>query len=377
MAELTVSTIGIVSAGTKVALVLSQLANDVGSAGKEAKMVATEIRGSCTVLITLQDILKRVQTSVYSAHCADVTNDMTDTSLEIFGEILDVIESLCSVTETPDIKLKVRRRLQWAFQKPRITMLRAALDAYQSNLALMLGTFDIIEKTTRIVGQEMTREVIEEEKQDLSRLISLRQAQRKSVIRVQEIESELLDSEMPEYVPDEDILTQESQLSSEIQDEEPFLPQAETYVRELRDEINVLKTARTSSQSSNPDSIRERVSQYGSSLSQLIQRDQEKISELSSRTLGFSQNFESTHFDSHQAEREAQEKPSARDINHLEKFMIWMLDVDDETRSQAISILENVFGASSWTKEKLLTEKIAPDLKVPCPERQFAEGEQD
>jgi hypothetical protein len=36
MAELAGSIIGIVSAGTKVALVLSQLAADVGSAGQEA-----------------------------------------------------------------------------------------------------------------------------------------------------------------------------------------------------------------------------------------------------------------------------------------------------------------------------------------------------
>jgi hypothetical protein len=42
MAELAGSIIGIVSAGTKVALVLSQLAADVGSAGQEARMIGSD-----------------------------------------------------------------------------------------------------------------------------------------------------------------------------------------------------------------------------------------------------------------------------------------------------------------------------------------------
>jgi hypothetical protein len=378
MAELAASIIGIVSAGTKVALVLSQLANDIGSAGKEARMVATEIRGSCAVLTTLQDILKRVQTSVYYAHCADVTNDMTDTSLEMFGEILDVLDSLRSATEMPDGKLNVRRRLQWAFQKPKIMMLRAALDAYRSNLALMLGTLDIAEKTTRILGQEITQELIEEEEQDFSRLGYLRQAQRTSIIRVEEIEKEFLESETPEDVPDEDAFTQESEVSSEIQDGEPFLPQAENYVRELRDEINLLRTSRFSFQSSNPDSIRERVSHYGNRLSQLIQRDQERISGRWSQTLRASQNFEPANFDTFEVEREVQGKSSARDADHLENFILWIRGVDEETRSHAIEKLESLFGVSNSAREmeKLLTEKNILELKVSWLERQLKEWQQ-
>jgi hypothetical protein len=49
MAELAGSIIGIVSAGTKVALVLSQLASDVGSAGHEVRMIDGEVRSFCAV----------------------------------------------------------------------------------------------------------------------------------------------------------------------------------------------------------------------------------------------------------------------------------------------------------------------------------------
>jgi len=41
-------------------------------------------------------------------------------------------------------------RLYWAaFQKPKIFVLRAALEAYKSDLALMLGTLNTAEKVAR------------------------------------------------------------------------------------------------------------------------------------------------------------------------------------------------------------------------------------
>jgi hypothetical protein len=72
MAELAASIIGIVSAGTKVTLVLSQLSADVGSAAKEARMIASEIRSFCAVVKTLGETLEKVQNSQYYAHCNEV-----------------------------------------------------------------------------------------------------------------------------------------------------------------------------------------------------------------------------------------------------------------------------------------------------------------
>ena len=63
MAELAATIIGIVSASAKVALLLSQLASDMGSAGREARTIAIEIRSSCTVLRTLHDTIAKVEGS--------------------------------------------------------------------------------------------------------------------------------------------------------------------------------------------------------------------------------------------------------------------------------------------------------------------------
>jgi len=94
MAGLAASIIGIVSAGTKVTLVLAQLAADIGSSGKEARMITSETRCLCTVLKTLPDTIEKVQSSNYYEYCASVTRDMTDAGLEMFSEILNVIEQL-------------------------------------------------------------------------------------------------------------------------------------------------------------------------------------------------------------------------------------------------------------------------------------------
>ena len=73
---------------------------------------------------------------------------MTDTSLEMFSEILDASESVRGMAK--DGKFGFVGKLQWAvFQKPKITFLREALEAYKSNLTLMLGALDVVEKTTR------------------------------------------------------------------------------------------------------------------------------------------------------------------------------------------------------------------------------------
>jgi len=117
MAELAASLISIMSAGTKVTLVLAQLATDIGCAGKEARVIASEIRCLCTVPKTLLDTIEKVQSTSYYEHCASVTRDMADAGLELFSEILNVMEQLRAGTANP--KTKLTTRLYWAaFQKP-------------------------------------------------------------------------------------------------------------------------------------------------------------------------------------------------------------------------------------------------------------------
>jgi hypothetical protein len=153
MAEFAASIIGIVSAGTKVALILSQLSADVGSAGHEARMIGGEIRSFCSVLKTLGETIEQIETSPRYAHCSEMIKDMTEDSLQMFTEILNAVDKLKKMTQGRDGKdgnFNLVERVQWAvLKKPKLLVLRAAIEAYKTNLTLMLSTLSTAEKATR------------------------------------------------------------------------------------------------------------------------------------------------------------------------------------------------------------------------------------
>lgn len=153
MAEFAASIIGIVSAGTKVALVLSQLSADVGSAGHEARMIGGEIRSFCSVLKTLGETIEQLEKSPRYAHCTELIKDMTDDSLQMFTEILNAVDKLKKMTmgrEGKDGNFGLVERVQWAvFKKPKLLVLRAAIEAYKTNLTLMLSTLSTAERASR------------------------------------------------------------------------------------------------------------------------------------------------------------------------------------------------------------------------------------
>lgn len=151
MNDLLARVIGLNSTGAKLALLLSQLASDMGSAGTEARTVASEIRCLCTVLKALREMVERVQSSPYYSHCGEVVNDMTDASLEMYSDILKATTEVESMTKShQDGKAKLMIWFQWAvFHNPKIRLLRASIEAYKSQLSLMLQTLHTVEKLSR------------------------------------------------------------------------------------------------------------------------------------------------------------------------------------------------------------------------------------
>jgi hypothetical protein len=290
MAEFAASIIGIVGAGTKVALVLTQISSDLGSAGREARIVAAEIRSSCTILTALKDSLNLVEKSPYYSRCTYLTNEMTDASVEMLAEVMDVVNSLSTFTEKmPRGKPKPLQRLQWVFQKPKIIMLRAALDSYRSNLALMLGTLDIAQKATRL-GDVSTAAAVKEDEQDCSFLEKLRKSQTESLIRLENLDPEIEAKEQspPESGSSSPSSYHDRNISPDddwaVIEESP-VPLSKNRISELQQEIGSLRSSRSSFYFADPDTIRSRVSRSSSRLSQLLLDDQIRISKRWSHTL--------------------------------------------------------------------------------------------
>lgn len=297
MADFAASIIGIVSAGTKVALVLSQVASDIGSAGREARTIATEIRCLCSILKTLHDAIEKVQLSPYYAHCVEVIRDMTDASLEMYSDILTITGSLQAMAKTQEGKFKLRARIQWAaFDKPKLTMLRAALEAYKSNLALMLGTLGIAEKVSRRTELTPRQDSIAEDEQDSYLLESLELEQQASLINLREAERTLLEEEEEEVENKEEEeeypyteVTQAASTGTQtdarggLSGENAGNMTNDGFIHHLRDAIESLRSTHTTFYS--VESTFNRLSRYSERLSGLLVEDQNRISQRWSQSI--------------------------------------------------------------------------------------------
>ena len=212
-----------------------------------------------------------------------------DINLEMLAEVLIAIKKVSAFTDkVPDIRTKPLRRLQWAFQRPKITMLRAAIDVSRSNINLLIGALQITQKAVLDPITVPSVEVINEDERDRSRLESLQLAQQASLKRLQIIELEKpLDSEADVdfsskqstqvEAPDDDLgLSRDTQVLLSTID-----------VSELQDEIgSLLSRSGSRTYSTDIESIRSRISRSSNRFSQLLQDDQiKRISQRWSQTL--------------------------------------------------------------------------------------------
>ncbi|KAF2688744.1 hypothetical protein K458DRAFT_428257 [Lentithecium fluviatile CBS 122367] len=288
MAELAGSIIGIVSAGTKVTLVLSQFAADVGSAGKEARMIGGEIRSFCAVIKTLGETLEKIQTSHYYGHCAELIEPMTQTSMEMFTEILDASESLKGIAkgkDPKDGKLGLVGRVQWAvFQKPKIMVLRAAIEAYKSNLALMLATLNTAEKVTRQPPVYDLPALVAEENIDRSLLKSLELEHHASMIDLEQTEQQYHESAVEESTEAISPIslqaspanTEDTLVNAQLPDKEPWM---DSLVGSARDEIASIRSSLSRNSIFDAHQISGQVSLQSQRLSILLADDQQRISQ--------------------------------------------------------------------------------------------------
>lgn len=151
MAELVASLIGIIGAGTKVAMVLSQLAIEIGSAGKEPLIMAREIRSFCAIVRALSQTMESIHAEMtwnnYS-ECSESISDMMIVSKEMFIEILGLIDSIRKSSFTGSTllgnsKFNLASRIKWVMNKPKFVFLRSALEAYKSNLSLLISSIQL------------------------------------------------------------------------------------------------------------------------------------------------------------------------------------------------------------------------------------------
>ncbi|KAK3374691.1 hypothetical protein B0H63DRAFT_480742 [Podospora didyma] len=285
MAEFAACLIGIISAGTKVAMVLSKVASEVGSAGKEAQVMAREIRSFCTILRNISQTVDIVKEANQAAHCSEIIFDMTAASQQLFTEILDLVDSTQKVTVGPGgAKLNLAGRIKWAMNKPKFMFLRTAIEAYKSDLCLLLGSLQVAQSV------DVQKSLMPQTTMAADEPVT--QPERASRVISQNLEELALD-----YQASLQELEAARYALSEDEEEDPFPPMRRlegssadnrsptattnprrdpklvSMIRSLREEVGSLCSATSSVYSTNTtSSIYSSISMHSARLSQLVEQ---------------------------------------------------------------------------------------------------------
>jgi hypothetical protein len=102
MAELAASIIGIISVGTKVTLVIFEIASDLGSAGEDVQWLGTEISVFCAVLEDLKSTLEQAQSSGFSLTSLKNMGIILDHCKAILERIQNVLDKIMKISATGD-----------------------------------------------------------------------------------------------------------------------------------------------------------------------------------------------------------------------------------------------------------------------------------
>ena len=149
MAELSAiaSIVGIVGAGAQLSIALFNLAEVVGSAGSEIRLLGTEISLFCSVLKQLEKTLTKARSCRYSMSAIETTQEILDRCRDVFKSIETAIDGLSKPKgQSLEPSVDLLARMKWAFARSKVQMQRATLESCKITLHLMLATLEFARK---------------------------------------------------------------------------------------------------------------------------------------------------------------------------------------------------------------------------------------
>ncbi len=140
-----VATIGTIAAtGFKVARDISDIVDELGTAGAQVKAVGIDTRA---VALILHELKKRLDKAQHT-----ITTEVADVAREIAAlcktDIDDIKQCLSPLMVQGGEDLDLKRKAKWLFAKSKIATKRASLDSLKLTLNLYLHTLDFMESNT-------------------------------------------------------------------------------------------------------------------------------------------------------------------------------------------------------------------------------------
>ncbi|MCJ1400375.1 hypothetical protein MMC11_003580 [Xylographa trunciseda] len=182
---LVASVVGIAAFGAKLSLTLYEYGDTVVHARKQIDNIANEVTLCSSVLQHIGTVLE-TEEATYSPALALTTKRIIQECKDLFHEIRS------KVRHRKRQRGKGIRRVQWLFDKPRATELKAELEGLKSTLMLMVQTVALARKASK--SEEKSEQDVDRIKKELDLLKSLIIANHHTILDLQEAEREAASS---------------------------------------------------------------------------------------------------------------------------------------------------------------------------------------
>ena len=158
MAELGLigSIISLAGVGAKLGMMLYTIADGVGSAGKEARIIAAEVSIFSQSLTTLSKSLERpVSEAIRFREVAETLIATCRVVVDQLSKLCDDLSPSCCLTRRRSKIANLGARFEWILQKPKVAFMRDSISSFKTSLVLLVASMDYSEALDHKAPEEI------------------------------------------------------------------------------------------------------------------------------------------------------------------------------------------------------------------------------
>lgn len=151
--------IALAGAGAKLGIQLYAIADSVGSAGREARMIAAEVSVFSQSLTALSKTLER-RTSE-GERLQEIAQSLLNGCQAVLLQLSELTAELAPVSYSKfqhGAVMSLVARVKWLLQKPKVEFIRRSIDSFRSTLILLVTSMDLTEALDRKAPEEIKSE---------------------------------------------------------------------------------------------------------------------------------------------------------------------------------------------------------------------------
>jgi hypothetical protein len=141
--------ISLAGVGAKLAKTLYQVADTIGSAGAEARLIAAEVSLFSHSLTAVSKLIDHP--TPHTAKVCEVAEVSIAACRAVLQDVAELLEELQPIRGRPSKNtfLGVCAQAQWPLKRPRVEFLRASLASFKGTLTLLVASMDLTEAKER------------------------------------------------------------------------------------------------------------------------------------------------------------------------------------------------------------------------------------